>query len=43
MVNMFSTTKGEILENNKLLHLLEKIKAYSKEIEQKADETHQAL
>ncbi|OHT04933.1 Dynein heavy chain, cytoplasmic [Tritrichomonas foetus] len=43
MLNVFSTTKGEILENDSLLHLLEEIKTESIDIEKKASETRQTL
>lgn len=43
MLNVFSTTKGEILENDSLLHLLEDIKKESIEIEKKATETRKTL
>ncbi|KAK8883373.1 Cytoplasmic dynein 1 heavy chain 1 [Tritrichomonas musculus] len=43
MLTVFSTTKGEILENDTLLHLLEDIKTESIDIEKKATETRQTL
>ena len=43
MLNVFSETKGEILENDELLHLLEHIKEESTQIEQKAKETRATL
>ncbi|KAH0791159.1 Dynein heavy chain family protein [Histomonas meleagridis] len=43
MLNVFSTTKGEILENDELLYLLEDIKKESIRIEQKVNETNLTL
>ncbi|EAY22062.1 Dynein heavy chain family protein [Trichomonas vaginalis G3] len=43
MLSVFSSTSGEILENDELLHLLEHIKEEAKEMEKKAEETKTAL
>ncbi|KAI5541278.1 dynein heavy chain family protein family [Trichomonas vaginalis G3] len=43
MLDVFSKTKGEILEDDNLLHLLEDIKNESISIEQKANETRKTL